>query len=179
MASSVQEKEFWVSNIRSALQKDVGPYKSLRANLSGGKNHALNSLLNIHCQNSNYRVPTLLACLVGDVCCIVRTMSVVCKDWHCALKISNDNTLFWHWIIRHGTIYESERWKFWKHILGADSILSLEDYELFRSSTSDFVRYEIEKDVNRSFGLTNKRAVQRRYVMILITYIIYIYIFFT
>lgn len=165
MTGSVEEKEFWVNHIRGALQKDIGPFKSLKPLIINHNDLFVQNVLS-QITNTDSLLPVMVACYIGSVSFIITNLSLVCKSWSNALKFSKDNNSFWTWILRHGTVSSSYRWLFWRKMLDVSCVISQENFDELRNQTSSFVTYEIEKDVSRSFGMSNKRTVVRRSIIV-------------
>lgn len=106
-------------------------------------------------------VHKLIACFLGDIQ-QVALLSGVSKEWRSSLHLDLNSKL-WTWLVRQGTVKERNRWKFWCLAIGAPSAADRTEFNELIQSASTFNKYEIEKDVNRAFGVSiSKRMTDRR-----------------
>lgn len=178
MASSIQEKRLWMNSLASCLRKEANFDISSIVELGVvvDKNKELEVILS-SCQEDcgivSNNDPTclsistrlLIAAYVGNLVDVGR-LSLVSKAWHSVLRFPKQkcsrNSIHC-WLVRYGTGFSVDinRWFFWKFLIVKKAV-SRDSFESYGEAVSSFVKFEIKKDVDRAFGVTDKRMCQRR-----------------
>ena len=185
LAANIQEKRLWISSLASCLRKEanfditsiveLGRYvdRDLELNL------ILRSLPNISPpypdtdtsrgeERLTGALRTLIGAFVGNLIDVAR-LSIVSRSWQEVLGFHRHNSSqknIFSWLVRHGEglTEDIHRWYFWQLLTSnkGKKRVDMDTFESYTALASDFVKFEIKKDVDRAFGVSDKRMCQRR-----------------
>ena len=185
LASNIQEKRLWINSLASCLRKeanfDVRSIVELgdTVNKEVELNRILRSLkvtppisLDGDTRKGEEKltkdVRNLICAFVGNLVDVVK-LSVVSRAWQNAIGFRRHNRKqpsIFSWIVRHGEPLSQDlyRWYFWQFLTEnyGENEINIDAFDEYSNLANDFVKFEIKKDVDRAFGVTDKRATQRR-----------------
>lgn len=187
MTSNIQEKRLWINSLASCLRKEanfdilsiVELGNVVDKNVELG--FILRSLSSISAptelrdtSTAESRLPGALRALIGAFVgnlVDVAKLSQVSRSWHVVLGFrrhqrKNKHHLY-SWLIRYGEGLSQDihRWYFWQLLTRKDGKqIEAAEFDSYASLATDFVKFEIKKDVDRAFGISDKRMCQRRCV---------------
>lgn len=187
LTSSIQEKRLWINSLASCLRKeanfDVSSIVELGCTLDKNMEleYILCSLLRVSPvytvgdpSTAESRLTgglrTLIGAFVGNIVDVTR-LSQVSRAWHSVLgfhRHRNNKRNLYSWMIRYGEglTQDIHRWYFWQLLTSKkdEKQVDADDFDRYAAMANDFVKFEIKKDVDRAFGVSDKRMCQRRYV---------------
>ena len=180
VAETVEDKIYWTNGMTALFQPELSlDISSILSSTSTnyGCRFDLTEIINHTDEpgnsSSSEAMPTvlclppqahrLIACCIGDLRSVC-LLSMVSKSWHSSLKCKARSVL-WTWLVRQGSLTNCTRWRFWRHVIGAHEKIGTDRFNDLIHTATAFNKYEIEKDVNRAFGVSvSKRMTERRYV---------------
>jgi hypothetical protein len=184
LTSNAQEKRLWINSLASCLRKEANfdifsiVELSRRVDKDVELNYILRSLPNT---SSPYSVTDerrgeekltgatrmLIGAFVGNLIDVTR-LSIVSRSWQKALgfhRHSAQKNIF-SWLVRYGEGLTGDihRWYFWQLLTSNKDAkrVDMATFESYAALATDFVKFEIKKDVDRAFGVSDKRMCQRR-----------------
>jgi hypothetical protein len=172
VAESVDEKHHWMTGMETCFQPerslDISTILSSQTDYYGNIFDIDDILQESGDNSSSISFPAAaqrrIACFIGNIRDIIR-LSTVSKSWNQSLRYKSQSRM-WLWLVRHGTLHDRQRWKFWCHVMTASEAADREAFNRLIREASVFNKYEIEKDVNRAFGVSmSKRVTERRSIL--------------
>jgi hypothetical protein len=185
LTSNVQEKRLWISSLASCLRREANfDIKSIV-----GLGQHVDKDLELNCilrylntplpptdndtrrgeEKINGAMRTLIGAFVGNLVDVTR-LSLVSRSWHEVLGFHrHDNTQknIYSWLVRYGEglTQDMHRWYFWQLLTSNKDgkKIDIAAFDSYAALANDFVKFEIKKDVDRAFGVSDKRMCQRRY----------------
>lgn len=184
LASTIQEKRLWINSLASCLRKEANFKISTIVELGKivNKNVELEWILrSLPDISPSYEIEdttrgeqkltcalhTLIAAFVGSLVDVTR-LSRVSRGWHKSLGFRRHQgtpRCIHSWLVRHGAglTQDIHRWYYWqlltrkKHV-----VVDVAVFDSYASQATDYMKFEIKKDVDRAFGVTDKRICRRR-----------------
>lgn len=173
VAESAEQKQHWLTGLDTCFQPerslDISAILSSQTDYYGNIFDIDDILLDnddVNCEHG-FLPPVVqrrIACFIGDIHDVVR-LSGVSKTCYHSLRYSSRSKM-WMWLVRHGALQERRRWKFWCHVMNSERPTNRDEFNRLIREASVFNKYEIDKDVNRAFGVSvSKRVTERRSIL--------------